>query len=110
MSIFNRTKKTILSTNASYASTWTEKVKGLTGRNKISPLIFKTRFGIHTFGMKSSLDIIILNKDKKITVIKEDIKPKRIFLWNPLYSFVIELPHGILKKTNTSIGDLIEIS
>ena len=41
--------------------------------------------------------------------LKSDLKPNRIFLWNPIYIKVIELPAGEIKKRNIKIGDKIEI-
>ena len=68
-------------------------------------LIIKTRFGIHTFGLKYKIDVIILNREKKVVKLKENLEKNRIFLWNPRFHLVIELPHGSIKKSKSKLGD-----
>jgi uncharacterized protein len=87
-----------------------EKVQGLIGRNKPFALMIKTRFGIHTFGVKFPIDVLILNYKNKVVSIKENLKPNRIFLWNPKYEKVIELPQGTIKKNRLKINMPIDIS
>ena len=77
-----------------------EKTVGLIGREKITPVIFETRFGIHTFGLKFPIDVLILDSQRKIVALKESLSPNRIFLWNPRYKIVLELPTGAIKKYN----------
>lgn len=38
-----------------------EKVVGLIGKDKPIALLIKTHFGIHTFGLKFSIDVLRLN-------------------------------------------------
>lgn len=81
-----------------HATTWKDKIVGLIGKKKIVPLYFETRWGLHTFGVKEPIDIVILDTNGKIQVLKENLKPNRIFLWNPKYKRVIELPQGYSTK------------
>lgn len=110
MDILHITRKTLIAKDVQVADSLIKKTKGLLGENNAKPLLFYTRFGIHTFGMKFPLDIIILDKNSKVVTLKENLKPWRIFLWNPKYSTVLELPAGTINKTKTVIGDLIKIS
>ena len=43
-----------------------EKTLGLIGREKVTPVIFETRFGIHTFGLKVPIDVLILDNKNKV--------------------------------------------
>ena len=79
---------------------------GLIGKNP-GTVIFSTRFGIHTFGMKYPVDILILDKNLKVVGLKEKLKPNRIFLWNPLHKTVIELEEGKINKSKTEINDTL---
>ena len=87
-----------------------EKVIGLIGQKKPSALMLKTHFGIHTFGLRFPIDVLILNKKNIVVSIKKDLKPNRIFLWNPLYENVIELPSGTIEKKLIKINIPIDIS
>ncbi|MEK7573319.1 MAG: DUF192 domain-containing protein [Patescibacteria group bacterium] len=85
-----------------------EKSIGLIGRQKAHPVMFETRLGIHTFFLKFPIDVIILNKQGKVVAFKEALSPNRIFLWNPRYRTVLELPVGTIKKHNIQKGTTIE--
>ncbi len=86
---------------------WKEKLKGLTGVEPIYPVYFETRFGIHTFGLKKAMDVLILNKNNEVADMKLNLRPGRIFLWNPKYFKVIELP---AEKYKISIGEKVIMS
>lgn len=84
-----------------------EKNRGLLGYNKAFPALIKTRFGIHTFGMRFPIDILVLNKEGEVVAMKEKLEPNKIFVWSPLYNIVIELPSGQIKKDELRIGDRV---
>ncbi len=86
-----------------------EKTKGLLGKNKPEAIYFETRWGIHTFGMQFPIDVIILNKQNKIVAMKKNMKPNRIFVWNPRYKKVIEVPEGIIKKKSLELNEVITL-
>jgi uncharacterized membrane protein (UPF0127 family) len=86
------------------------KSKGLINSNTPKTVIFYTRFGIHTFGMKYPIDVIVIDKKFKVIAAKESIKPNRIFLWNLKGNRVIELANGVIKRSHTKINDFLEIN
>jgi uncharacterized protein len=106
--IKNISKNTILA-NAFEFKNGLGKIKGLISL-KPQVIAFKTRFGIHTFFMKFPIDVLVLNKNKKVVFFKENIKPNRIVLWNPRYDLVIELPQGSIKESKTELGDIISLN
>ena len=83
-----------------------DKMFGMILRRNRDGLIFKTRFGIHTFFMKKPIDLLISDNNKKVRLIKK-IMPNRIFIWNPKFDTVIELPEGSIKKLNIEVGDFL---
>lgn len=85
------------------------KIKGLLGTNKPFPLFLKTRFGIHTFGMRYPIDVVILDDSFRVQTIKQNLLPNRIFLWNPLFKNVLELPSGIIRKEKIQREDKIQV-
>lgn len=91
------------------ASMGWEKIIGLIGKEKLYSLLIETRFGIHTFGVKAPIDIIILDKNYVVQHIKEALKPNRIFMWNPRYPYVVELLQGTIDKKNIKKGEKVEI-
>lgn len=109
MLIKNSTKNIIITNNAIEALTLRQKILGLIFYNKPTAMIFHTRFGIHTFFMRFPIDVIIIDKKNQIYTFKKNLKPFRIFFWNPLYSRVIELPPDSIMASGTEIGDFIDI-
>ena len=85
------------------------KSRGLLGYEKASPILIKTRFGIHTFGMKFPIDVIILNAKGEIVKMTEHLKPNKIFAWPPAYDTVIELPAGEINKKRLITGERVEL-
>lgn len=108
MIVINTTRRTVLVDNVLTAKTFNEKASGLSGAEKPSALFFKTRWGIHTFGMKFPIDCVVSDDAFKVRALTENLKPNRFFFWNPYYKNVLELPAGIISGTGTKIGDVLE--
>lgn len=85
------------------------KTLGLLCRNKPENLLINTRFGIHTFGMKFPIDVIILDKNMNIVKIRESLQPNRVFFWNVKFDHVLELPEGYIKQNNITLNSRISL-
>jgi|SRR3989338_5563032 len=107
MRVINISKKITLAENISIANNYLDKARGLIGVNEPQALLFKTRWGIHTFGMKFPIDVIVFNEKNIVCVVKENLKANSVFFWNPRYKNVLELPTGTIKNTLTDIGDCL---
>lgn len=94
------TLQTIRVTSPSYMG----KVFGLIGKKEPESLLLKTRFGIHTFGVRFPIDVVILDRQNTIVTIKEHVSPNRIFFWNPLFDTVLELPSGSIEQLKLRKG------
>lgn len=108
MIIKNLTQNTILVKDAKIAKSIKDRLFGLLLPSNPESLIFKTRFGIHTFGLKKPVDVIVLDEKMSVVKIKNSFPPNRLLFWNPKFDLVIELPFNSLK--DTKINDLIEIT
>ena len=71
--------------------------------------MIETRFGIHTFGLKYPIDVLILDNGNKVVFLKKNLMPWRIFLWNPIYDKVLELPQGTIDKKKIKINDAVNL-
>ena len=107
--IVNLTRNTVISKQL-VQKNGIEKFIGLIGKKRIEAIVIKTRLGIHTFFLKLSIDLLVIDKNKKVVFLKKDVTPGRIVIWNFKYDTVIELPSGILEKSKTKIGDLLKIN
>ncbi len=62
---------------------------------------------VHCFGMKFDIDVLFLDKGKKILKLRENMKPRRIAIcWRA--KSVLELPAGTISATGTLVGDQLE--
>ena len=54
------------------------------------------------------IDVLFLNKNKKVVDIKEDFRPFTFYASRQKAAYAVELPQGTINKSKTNIGDLIE--
>lgn len=106
--IKNKSKSTIIFYKKIRRLDFLESLIGFIGQEQLQAMIFKTRFGIHTFGLKFPIDILIISDNYRVVKIKENMLPGKVFFWNPKHKIVIELPKGTIKDSKTNVGDQIE--
>jgi len=85
------------------------KIKGLIGAEKAYPIFFKTRWGIHTFGLRFPIDVLILDSEYKTVKIAENLLPNKILLWPVIYENVLELPAGEIKRQSIHLGEKVQL-
>jgi uncharacterized membrane protein (UPF0127 family) len=62
---------------------------------------------VHTWGMNFPIDVVFLNRKRKIVKLRKDMGKRRIAVCLWAHS-VLELPAGTLDKTGTQAGDQLE--
>lgn len=107
LKVINKTKKKVISQDVIEAKAWKEKVFGLLLYKNPQGMLLHTRFGIHTFGMRYPIDVLVLDNEGRVVKMKENLLPNRIFLWNPRYATVMELPSMTISKTRTTLYDYL---
>lgn len=85
------------------------KIQGLIGKNEAESVYFQTRFGIHTFFLKFPIDVVVLDKNNKVVKLQQNLAPNRIFVCNPRYFYVLELPKNTINKMKLSLGDKVNV-
>ena len=103
--------------NIEVADTDEERTQGLSGREKLEEgtgmlFVFEKEgyYGIWMKDMKFSIDIIWLDKNKKIVQIEKNVSPEtypRVFQPFNLNLYVLEVSVGFLSKNNIKIGDFV---
>ena len=100
----------VLAERADIADTSSKRRTGLLKHTKLDPgegLWIAPTEGVHTFGMKFPIDVVFLNKKKKILKIRPNMVRSRIALSLRAHS-VLELPAGTLDATGTVAGDQLQ--
>ncbi len=109
MKILNLSRGVLLADNVKIPKNYFEEAMGLIGKGKAEPMLFKTRWGIHTFGVRFPIDVVVFDKSGVVMKIKTGLKSNRFFFWNPKFMNILELPEGEIKKSGLKIGDKLEI-
>ena len=63
---------------------------------------------VHTFFMKFAIDLIYLDRQRRVRGLVRALAPWRLSMCLPAHS-VIELPPGTIERTGTQKGDQLEL-
>ena len=113
--LLNRSKQTVLASEVELADTSWSRMKGLLGQTSEDfpagkGLWIAPSQGVHTIGMKMPIDVVYLDSGYRVVHVHHALPPFRIAALKFKARSVIELPAGTLAQTETSIGDVLEIS
>ncbi|RII27800.1 MAG: hypothetical protein CXR31_06120 [Geobacter sp.] len=112
MKAVNRISGKTLADDVSIADNLLSRMKGLLGRSTLpsgEALWIKPCMGVHTFGMKFSIDVVFLDREKHVVELAKRLRPNRMSRIYSSASSVLELPAGTIDATHTVTGDTIEI-
>jgi uncharacterized membrane protein (UPF0127 family) len=111
MVLVNATKKTVISDNCHFANTVLKRMVGLLNRGKLEKgegLLLDRCHGIHTFGMRFSIDVLFLDKDFCVIRAVKALPPLRTCIVKKSV-YVLEVPVGALDASHTVEGDQVQI-
>ena len=113
--VFNLTRNTVLASEVELVDTEWTRIKGLLGRRAVDFASGKGLWivpsqGVHTLGMSFPIDVAYLDSEYRDIHVCHKLAPFRIAALKLKARSVIELPAGTLAQTETSIGDVLEIS
>ena len=112
LKILNRTRQTILAHRVEVADHGAARRKGLLGRDGLpvgEGLWIVPCESVHTFGMKFPIDLVYLDRNKKVKKIRNGVPPWRLSACLSAHS-VVELASGTIQMTQTRAGDKLEFS
>lgn len=110
--VTNKTRDTVLATRLMLAGTPQTRGKGLLGRDSLTPgegLWIVPCQAIHMFFMRFSIDLVYIDRRKRVRKVRSKVAPWRISACLTAQS-VLELPAGIVRETGTRRGDLLEFT
>lgn len=110
--VSNLTRNTALAVCMEVADTAAKRKKGLLGRESLLPgegLWIIPCESVHTFWMRFPIDLIYLDRKKRIRKLKSSVPAWRLSACLRAHS-VIELPAGTIDATQTRAGDVLEFS
>jgi uncharacterized membrane protein (UPF0127 family) len=113
MPVTNLDKKTWLATKIRKADSFLTRLLGLLRRKRLAPeeaLWLVPGKAVHTVGMKFAIDVIFIDRDKKVVALVPAMAPNRTTRFYLAAHSVLELPKGTIFKSRTETGDQLDIS
>jgi uncharacterized membrane protein (UPF0127 family) len=114
--LYNKTLKAPIHRQTVMADSFFKRLKGLMFSKEfdfalIFPFQLESRVGasIHMLFVFTPIDVVYLNKGKKVVDLKESLQP-----WTLNYTpkqaakYLIELPAGLIKKKGIKLGHLLD--
>jgi len=111
---FNSTRQTFLATQLRVATTHYQRLIGLLGTSRTAfsdgdGLWIVPCRGVHTFAMRYAIDVVYLDRENKVILIYENVRPWRLTRMVGEAATVLELPAHTAWSTGTRVGDAVEI-
>ena len=110
--VVDETRGTVVAEAAEVAESSLTRMKGLLGRKGLDAgtgLWIKPSSGVHTVAMKFAIDVIGLDKDRRVVKLWENLVPYRITSVHSNLRSVVELPAGRIAACNVAVGDVLQI-
>jgi len=110
LKVRNQSRETLLADRAQIADTSKTRKIGLLKHNRLERgegLWITPCEGVHTIGMKFPIDVVYLDKKRKVLKIRAAMPKWRMSACLFAHS-VLELPSGAAAATNTAAGDQLE--
>jgi uncharacterized membrane protein (UPF0127 family) len=112
LKLYHRTTGKCLAANLVLANTALQRLRGLLGRKALAPgegLWLRPCSSIHTFWMRFAIDVIFLDRKRRIVKLVENLRPFRLTLPSSQAYSVIELPAHSISAHQLRVGDELGI-
>lgn len=113
MRVVNLTREQTLITKGRLADSFWSRFRGLIGTNGLQAgegLLIARSNSIHTHFMRFAIDVLYVGSDCEVVGIDHALRPWRFGRIHRGARFVLELPPGTAKATNTQVGDRLEVT
>jgi uncharacterized membrane protein (UPF0127 family) len=110
--IVNLTRQAVLADRVELANHAAKRNKGLLGCDGLEPgegLWIVPCEAIHTFGMRFSIDLVYVDRSRRVRKVRSSVSPWRMSACLSAHS-VVELASGTVRATQTKAGDKLEFS
>jgi uncharacterized membrane protein (UPF0127 family) len=107
----NQTRNTVLADAAELADTSEKRRTGLLKHDRLDPgqgLWIVPCESVHSFFMKFAIDLVYLDRNKKVRKVRHRMVPWRVSACLSAHS-ILELPAGVAAASGTEAGDQLEI-
>jgi uncharacterized membrane protein (UPF0127 family) len=112
---FNQTRQRYLATHLIVAQTHWARLRGLLGTSQDDfrdgcGLWIRPCRGVHTLAMRFPIDVVYLDRAGIVVHLEHDLHPWRFSPIRMQAASILELPSHTVARTETALGDAIEIN
>jgi uncharacterized membrane protein (UPF0127 family) len=111
--VVNQTRGTLIGDRVVVADSPLSRLFGLIPKRGLDAgegLWIRPSSGVHTFGMRFTIDVIGLDKDRRVVKLWENLVPFRVTSVSTKLKSVVELPAGTIQASAVQVGDLLQMS
>ena len=108
--VFNQNRSRNIANRVMVAGTSAARRQGLLGKESVEPetgLWIAPCEAVHTFGMKTAIDVIFLDRHHRVSKLVNNLVPHRIAVCLKAAS-VLELRGGTIASSETRVGDNLQ--
>ncbi len=112
VTVVDEARGTVVGDRVEVADTSWTRMKGLLGREGLDAgagLWIKPSSGVHMIGMTFAIDVIGLDKDRRVIKLWQHLAPWRVTSVNGKLRSVVELPAGRIAECGVALGDTLRI-
>ncbi|MGH9379455.1 MAG: DUF192 domain-containing protein [Thermoanaerobaculia bacterium] len=109
--VHNRTRGTLLGDHIAVADGFWTRLRGLLGRDGLEEgegLLIAPSRGVHMFGMRFPLDVLLLDREQRVQAGFAGLAPGKATGMRKGVRYALELPSGTIAATGTHSGDTLE--
>ena len=111
--VFGTNNEMVIGDRIAVADTSFTRMFGLLGRRSLDAgegLWITPSSGVHTLGMRFPIDVIGLDKNRKVTRLWRNLVPQRLTSITLSVRSVIELPAGAIERSGVALGDTLHMT
>ncbi len=113
ITVINKTSGQQIGQRIAIADTFLSRLLGLMGKKQLDAgrgLLIRPSSGVHTFGMRFSIDVVALDKSLRVVRLWPNLRPFRLSGISFKIHSMLELPAGQIAQRQIGIGDQLEVS
>jgi uncharacterized protein len=111
LEVRNESRGRLLGDRIGHADAWWSRLRGLLGRKGLAEgegLLISPSRGVHMFGMRFPLDIMLLDSDGQVRAVYPELAPGRTTGMHKGVRHALELPVGVIAASGTQTGDKVQ--
>lgn len=112
MILMNQTRSTVVAQKLRIANSFFSRLRGLLGTQELpvgEALLIRPCSDIHMFGMQYAIDVAFVSTANQVLKTVAALAPWRVASCKGA-AYVLEMPCGTLRASQTEIGDLLYVS